>query len=189
MKLVCIGDSLTYGYGVTRAERWTALVSDVMNGVEVINKGISGDTTGGMLARFEADVLREGADTVIIMGGSNDIFFAHSIAAAKSNIMAMVWRCLHENVQVRIGIPFPVIEEELAREWKPYAQGMEVQKQLEEYRKWLLEFGENFNIKTMDFWECLSRDSDRCRNLYLDGIHLNAAGHKEAADFVVRKNI
>ena len=48
MKLICIGDSLTFGYGVRPSQRWTRLCAQETGG-EIVNEGISGDTTGGML--------------------------------------------------------------------------------------------------------------------------------------------
>ena len=74
-KLICLGDSLTFGLRVPQSQTWPRLVQET--GVEVINLGICGDTTGGMLSRLQT-VLREHGTTqayVLIMGGSNDIFF------------------------------------------------------------------------------------------------------------------
>ena len=48
MKIVCLGDSLTYGFMVRRSKIWTKLSED-KTGFEIINEGISGDTSGGML--------------------------------------------------------------------------------------------------------------------------------------------
>ena len=53
MKLICIGDSLTFGYGVRPFQRWTRLCAQE-TGWEIVNEGISGDTTGGMLVRLRA---------------------------------------------------------------------------------------------------------------------------------------
>ena len=54
MKLICIGDSLTFGYGVRPSQRWTRLCAQE-TGWEIVNEGISGDTTGGMLVRLRAE--------------------------------------------------------------------------------------------------------------------------------------
>lgn len=54
MKIVCLGDSLTYGYGVPRKDGWVSLAAQA-TGHTLVNKGVSGDTTGGMLARFARD--------------------------------------------------------------------------------------------------------------------------------------
>ena len=53
-KLICLGDSLTFGAGVTRRDCWTSLVQREC-GWTVVNRGISGDTTGGMLVRLQYD--------------------------------------------------------------------------------------------------------------------------------------
>ena len=58
MRLICIGDSLTFGYGVHLSQRWTRLCAQE-TGWELVNEGINGDTTGGMLARMQGGVLAE----------------------------------------------------------------------------------------------------------------------------------
>lgn len=186
MRVICMGDSLTYGYGVSRAEVWTALISDALGKVEVINRGISGDTTGGMLARLERDVLSERPDLVILMGGSNDIFFSQDLKSAKGNISAMVFQCLASRIKVILGIPFPVWREGLEEKWKPYAGGEETKGLLESYRSWLLEFGTRFEIQTIDFWKCLVEAGKPLGNFYLDGIHLNRAGHRLIGGFLFK---
>ena len=87
MKLICIGDSLTFGYGVHLSQRWTRLCAQE-TGWELVNEGINGDTTGGMLARMQGGVLAElregglgaGRPYVLLMGGSNDVFYSGSDA-------------------------------------------------------------------------------------------------------------
>ena len=81
-KLICLGDSLTFGLRVPHSQAWPRLVSRE-TGLEVQNLGISGDTTGGMLARLQNLVgtvshsgTAESMPVLLIMGGSNDIFYA-----------------------------------------------------------------------------------------------------------------
>ena len=188
MKIICLGDSLTYGYGVARAVTWTALLSNGADGPEVVNRGISGDTTGGMLARLETDVLAEDSDLVLLMGGSNDIFFGRDLAAAKCNMAAIVFQCMAHRRKVVLGIPFPVLEKGLADQWKPFAGGEEVKRLLGEYGKWLVEFGREFGIPVLDLGEALPREEEARLSCYLDGIHLSPAGHRLVAEFL-RKNL
>ena len=83
MKLICLGDSLTFGYGVRASQRWTHLCAQ-HTGWKIVNEGVSGDTTGGMLARLAARVLPElrsgSADElfqrILLMGGTNDVFLS-----------------------------------------------------------------------------------------------------------------
>ena len=119
MRLICIGDSLTFGYGVHLSQRWTQLCAQE-TGWELVNEGINGDTTGGMLARMQGGVLAElregglGADRpyVLLMGGSNDVFYSGSDAAARENMGAMgstqksnLWALMPATVQI-FGIIF-----------------------------------------------------------------------------------
>lgn len=64
-KIVCIGDSLTEGYGLDKNMAWPALLQNRLN-ITVVNSGISGDTTSGMLARFYPDVIQHRPTHVII---------------------------------------------------------------------------------------------------------------------------
>ena len=59
MRVYCLGDSTTYGFGVSRREAWPALVG-AATGHEMINGGVNGDATSGTLARFCVDVPRHG---------------------------------------------------------------------------------------------------------------------------------
>lgn len=68
-KVLCLGDSLTYGYGVGRSECWAALAVRNM-GREFVNCGVCGDTSCGMLARFPSLVAEHRPDAVFVMGGS-----------------------------------------------------------------------------------------------------------------------
>mgnify|MGYP003235117011 CR=1 FL=1 len=116
MKLIRIGDSLTFGYGVHLSQRWTRLCAQE-TGWELVNEGINGDTTGGMLARMQGGVLAElregglGADRpyVLLMGGSNDVFYSGSDAAARENMGAMIHQLFSVGVLPVVGIPLPLI--------------------------------------------------------------------------------
>ena len=86
MKLICIGDSLTFGYGVRPSQRWTRLCAQE-TGWEIVNEGISGDTTGGMLVRLRALLAERDIcvqrPLVLLMGGANDIFFSGTDTGGK----------------------------------------------------------------------------------------------------------
>ncbi|MDM0585184.1 SGNH/GDSL hydrolase family protein [Clostridium perfringens] len=50
MNIICIGDSLTFGYGVGQENSWVSLLNDEKN--KFINKGVNGDTSTGILSRI-----------------------------------------------------------------------------------------------------------------------------------------
>lgn len=63
--LVFLGDSITQGWGDD--------LGGAFPGVKVANRGISGDTTRGMLIRLHEDVLALHPDGVVMLMGTNDL--------------------------------------------------------------------------------------------------------------------
>lgn len=70
--IIAFGDSLTAGGGAGRGEDYVSQLSR-MAGVPILNKGVSGDTSGQGLARLERDVLAHDPRIVIVCLGGNDI--------------------------------------------------------------------------------------------------------------------
>ena len=71
-RVVALGDSLTAGNGVTTAEAWPALLA-TQTGWEIINGGVSGDTSAGGLARLP-DLLEEHSPKLVFVSlGGNDM--------------------------------------------------------------------------------------------------------------------
>lgn len=104
MKLLCLGDSLTEGYGIDTDHVWVNLVAKDLN-IEVINTGISGDTTTGMLARCERLLLEHRPTHIIILGGTNDLWFGLKDEFIISNIQAISRHAKYYGVEVLIGLP------------------------------------------------------------------------------------
>lgn len=82
VKIVCLGDSNTYGRKTTDGtqtenpypkvlENRLKEISDYLD-ITVLNKGINGNTTFNMYSRFNSDVVANNPDMVIIMTGTND---------------------------------------------------------------------------------------------------------------------
>ncbi len=68
------------------------------------NKGISGDTTTGVLARLQADVLDRRPDIVFVWCGTNDINSGASYATVTSNLNTIYQRILDQGATV-IAVP------------------------------------------------------------------------------------
>lgn len=75
LRIVALGDSLTAGYGLKSGQAFPARLEATLRsagfGVEVINAGVSGETTAGGRARLDW-VLNDKPDVVIVELGSND---------------------------------------------------------------------------------------------------------------------
>ena len=75
VKIVALGASNTQGWGVSQSEAYPNRLQVLLKagGIDaiVLNAGIPGDTTGGMLARLDSEVAA-GVHLVILQPGSND---------------------------------------------------------------------------------------------------------------------
>ena len=69
--IVVLGDSLAFGYGAESNHGYVGVLQKRL-GVEMINKGISGDTTRQGLDRLQKDVLDLKPALVIVELGGND---------------------------------------------------------------------------------------------------------------------
>lgn len=185
MKIVFIGDSLTYGYGLRRFQVWTRLIEDKYS-VKVLNKGINGDSTGGMLGRFYRDVVENKPSNVFIMGGSNDLMVEVPLNVIKSNIATMVHQGRGNLIIPIIGTQ-PLIEPEMAKEqWSNITDFNRVNRQLLELREWIMEFSDAFDVKVVDFCGELSKviNKDNKYEIYLDGLHFTSRGNEMMLDII-----
>ena len=75
VKILALGDSLSAGYGLMRADSFPNRLQEALVGkginAAVINAGVSGDTSAGGLSRLDW-ALSEGVDGVIVELGAND---------------------------------------------------------------------------------------------------------------------
>ena len=95
IRIVAFGDSLTAGYQLAPEEAFPAQLERALRArghkVEIINAGVSGDTTAAGLARFEWAV-PDGAEAAIVELGANDALRGLDPAAARRNLQAIVTR-------------------------------------------------------------------------------------------------
>lgn len=169
-KIVCHGDSLTEGYDINLAVRWSNLLSEA-TGIEIINSGISGDTTGGMLARFGRMVLDHQPTHVTIMGGTNDLNLNIADEIILGNMLAMTRYARLHNVQAIIGIPTAIFPEGIPFNAESVFIGPDpFSKRVESFQDKLKRFVKEEDLPSIDF-------SDLPQELFLvDGVHPSEEG-------------
>lgn len=186
MKLICIGDSLTSGYGVFRNQCWVELIKNKLN-IDVVNKGVNGDTTAGMLSRSYEDVIENHPSHVIIMGGCNDFIGGRSLNVVKENIKELVNEASAYVISPIIGIEPPIDKTLAEQRWSCDVNYDKVNKLLGEYRKHTLDFSIKNNITYIDFYDCFveALKSKSAIELYIDGLHPTALGHELMANCII----
>ncbi len=91
-KVVVLGDSLAAGLGLPADQAWPALVADGLRGmgrpVELVNAGLSGDTTAGGLARVDWLLQQRPALLVVELGG-NDLLRGLPLDQTRQNLLGI----------------------------------------------------------------------------------------------------
>lgn len=170
MKLACMGDSLTNGHGLPAELCWTNLLSQSLQ-IEVVNYGISGDTSGGMVGRFNHMLVTENPSHVFVMGGTNDLSFGLPDNIILSNIKAMTRQARHLDIPFIIGVPSTYYP---SGEAKLYDINVEqFQERLKVYQLKVKDFIAKDNCPQIDFSFGLER-----KHFLEDGIHPNELGQE-----------
>jgi acyl-CoA thioesterase-1 len=102
-KIVALGDSLTAGLGLPASQAYPALLQQKLDGegypFEMVNAGVSGDTTAGGLRRL--DWALEGDVRVLILAlGANDGLRGLPVSEMKQNLEEIVERAKKREVTV-----------------------------------------------------------------------------------------
>jgi lysophospholipase L1-like esterase len=107
-KIICFGDSLTYGTGASEGKDYPSQLSRML-ARPVINAGRPGDTTASALQRLEQDLLSYSPDIVLITLGGNDLKNGVAAGTAFENLKMIVNLIHNQGARVIIGglqIPF-----------------------------------------------------------------------------------
>lgn len=103
-KIVAFGDSLTAGFGLAEKESYPYLLQEKLKSggydYEVVNAGISGDTTLGGLERIDWSLEQENVQILILALGGNDLLRGLSPKQMKSNLEKIIQKAQAKKVQV-----------------------------------------------------------------------------------------
>ena len=92
--VLVLGDSISAAYGIQREQGWVQLLEErlanIDPGYRVVNASISGDTTGGGLARLPAALETHDPALVIIELGGNDGLRGYPVPSIRKNLEQLV---------------------------------------------------------------------------------------------------
>lgn len=167
-KIVALGDSLTLGFPFEENKSWPGILREE-KGLNIINKGINGDTTKGMFVRFDWDVVKLSPDVVVITGGANDILNGIPLEQIKENILKMITTAKNHKIIPVLGITPPVDDPMLQRKLKKF-----------------VDFLNNLSSDYLliDFYSSMiDKKTNKLRTEYdLDGVHPNERGYRTMAE-------
>jgi acyl-CoA thioesterase I len=106
-RVVILGDSLTAGYGIDQDDAYPALlqkkVEEAKLPFNIVNAGLSGDTTAGGLRRINW-VMKQPVDVLVIELGGNDGLRGIPISETRTNLQGIIDRARKKYPNVKIVI-------------------------------------------------------------------------------------
>lgn len=188
--IVCHGDSLTEGSDIDAAYRWPVLLQNAL-GVAVVNTGIGGDTTAGLLSRFNQDVVSRKPIAVILMGGTNDFWWDLPVNTVMANLYSMAYQARHHDIAPVFGLPLPFDAEAAQKQpFSPPEAGYDrLHSMLDRLAAKMKTAAEESEIPVLDFYGLFMDDRGRAKtdDLLEDGVHPNKPGHRKMAEMAAEQ--
>ncbi|HBT47033.1 MAG TPA: GDSL family lipase [Peptococcaceae bacterium] len=179
-----MGDSLTYGYPYGPEASWLQLVAEE-TGLVVENRGVNGETTGEMLARFREDVVRLRPRSVIIMGGTNDAWAGVAAGEVRENVRAMVAQAREAGIAPVVALPPPLCR---TGSDLPLSFLTEMASTLERYREGYRELAAGEGVALLDLYTPLLDPQTGWgrREYFVDDAHPNRLGYRVMAEAILK---
>lgn len=103
-KIIAFGDSLTAGFGLAEKESYPYLLQEKLRAdgfdYEVVNAGVSGDTSLGGLERADWVLEQDNAKILILELGANDLLRGVPVASMKANLDKIIQKAKAKNIKV-----------------------------------------------------------------------------------------
>lgn len=169
-RVVFLGDSITDGWPLNQyygSER------------DFVNRGISGQITGEMLGRMEADVIELKPRLVLVLAGINDLGRGIAVSTIENNLTMIADLAEAHHIQPMFASVLPVSD--YHKDVNPqYARTARLQPaKILELNTWLKSFCDQRHFTYVDYYSALVDKSGFMQaDLADDGLHPNAKGYR-----------
>ena len=170
-RVVFMGNSIT--------ENWYKFHPEFFTENGFIARGISGQTTPQMLVRFRQDVVNIGAETVVILAGTNDIAGNTGYASLDmimDNIKSMCEIAKSNGIKVVLCSVLPAYRYSWNREVEP-------NRLIPQLNFMIKEYAGKMGLEYIDFFSAMADNTPGNENglpsrLSKDGVHPNLEGYR-----------
>ena len=163
--VVFIGDSIT--------ELWQPHFPESFPGKSYLGRGISGQTTAQILARFQSDVVLLRPKVVVILAGTNDIAENGgpvTLEMIENNIASMTDIAREHHIRVVLSSVLPAAD----YRWRP---GLHPAQKIIALNGWIREYAKRNGAVYLDYHSAMADSTGGLRSdLTVDGVHPNLAG-------------
>ncbi len=175
-RIVFMGNSIT--------ESWKSFRPSFFENKSFVNRGIGGQTTPQMLARFRPDVINLKPTVVVILAGVNDIAGntgPSTLEMIANNIISMAELAKANNIKVILSSVLPAFD----FSWRP---GLEPSGKIIALNKMIKDYADKHDIIYLDYFSAMVDDRNGLKDEYTyDGVHPNEAGYKVMEPLVLEE--
>ena len=171
--LLILGDSLSAGYGLSQQQSWVHLLQQKLDqqdsGWSLINASISGETSGGALARLPALLQQHKPTAVLIEIGGNDGLRGFPVNRLRQNLQQLI-----ELSKAAVATPV-LMQIRIPPNYGP--------RYTEQFVAVYAELAEQHRLKLWPFF--MDNIAVRPELMQADGIHPNAKAQPIIRDFML----
>jgi lysophospholipase L1-like esterase len=132
------------------------------------------------------DVVQKKPDAVLIMGGSNDLWWDLEINSILANLFAMACQAQYYEIAPVIGLPLPLYLENVKKTemMEPLGGFEKCVNQLNRLVSEITNAAEKSEIPCLDYYHLFLDQQGRVQGQYFleDGLHANKEGHRLMAE-------
>jgi lysophospholipase L1-like esterase len=168
-RVVFLGDSITDGWRL----------HEYFEGRDFVNRGISGQITGEMLGRMQADVIANHPAAMIVLAGTNDLARNVPLAAIENNLSMIADLAEFHKITPLFSSVLPVSD--YHKDVNPRFETTKVRPpaQINELNRWIKQMCERRHFTYVDYFAVLADKSGMIgADLADDGLHPNAKGYR-----------
>lgn len=162
-------DLVVFGDSITEWAPW----ADIFRDVSMVNRGLAGDTTAGMLRRIDT-TLNVNPKLICFMAGINDLAQGYSVDQAFTNYAEIVDIWLKQGIKVVVQSTLFVGES---------LQGLNTQ--VEELNRLLKSYCHEHGVQFLDVNEVLTPNGVLLDDFSCDDLHLNAKAYQQWSSLLV----
>lgn len=169
--ILFFGDSISAGYGIEPQQAFPAIIQDKIDSLglnyEIINGGLSGETSAGGLRRINW-VLQRNIDVMVLELGGNDGLRGIELSSTKQNLQQIIDRAKANNPAMEIIIAGMQVPPNLGTEYT------------QEFQRIYPELARENQLVLIPL--ILDEVGGNKKYMQSDQIHPNVEGHKIVAD-------
>ena len=162
-------DLVVFGDSITEWAPW----ADIFRDISMVNRGLAGDTTAGMLRRIDT-TLNVNPKLICFMAGINDLAQGYSVDQAFTNYVEIVDTWLKQGIKVVVQSTLFVGES---------LQGLNTQ--VEELNSLLKSYCHENGVQFLDVNEVLAPNGVLLDDFSCDDLHLNAKAYQQWSSLLV----